>query len=258
MAMVPSASTTVLPVSCSDASFESLCPEDIEPTMVDAFFVDRQTVTNAQFERFVNSGGYRQEAYWPEDILPLVFQFVDQSAKAGPSGWRDGHPSQDLRDHPVVGICWYEANAYALWAGKQLPTSAQWQLAGTWWKPLVRYPWGNGFEPHRANIAIAGNAGTVPSASYNEGDTPNGIQQLIGNVWEWIYASIEQVDENAELFPLTEPLGEIRGGAFDTYLPSQATCLFRSGQPLLHRASNLGFRCCVPATAPQFQHVDES
>jgi iron(II)-dependent oxidoreductase len=256
MAMVPAGSTVIEPVASLGTNVDAP-PAEVEPTFEDAFFVDRYAVTNAQFERFVKADGYREVELWPEDILPFLFQFVDQTEKFGPRGWRDGEPPPQRRDHPVAGICWYEANAYALWAGKSLPTSAQWQRAGTWWKERVRYPWGNSFEPERANICCSGPGDTVPVQEYAKGATPNGIQQLIGNVWEWVYASIDHVQDGKDLFALEEPLGEIRGGAFDTYLPAQATCRFRSGQPLFFRAPNIGFRCCVAASALHLLQVGE-
>ena len=257
MAFVPAGSTVVEPVASLDANADGYSATDVEPTTEDIFFIDRYAVTNAQYECFVEADGYREIEFWPEDILPLIFQFVDQTETIGPLGWRNGQPPRDRAGHPVAGICWYEANAYALWAGKTLATSAQWQRAGTWWKPQVRFPWGNGFEPERANICSSGHGTTVPVSDYANGATPNGIQQLIGNVWEWVYASIEHVLDGQDLFALKEPLGEIRGGAFDTYLASQATCRFRSGQPLFYRAPNVGFRCCVPANALHLLQVGQ-
>ena len=246
MALVPSGSVQIQPISSHEKARPTSASQ--EELIGEAFFIDRYAVTNEQFERFVAAGGYRQEEFWPEDILPLLFQFVDQTKSPGPMDWSNGAPRNGLRDHPVVGICWYEANAYALWAGKALPTSGQWQRAGTWWKPGVRHPWGNSFEQDRTNTGGAGHDRVVPVSAYEEGATSNGIYQLIGNVWEWVYASFNQIEEDGQYQNLDETLGEIRGGAYDTYLPTQANCLFRTGQPLLHRADNIGFRCSVPAT----------
>ena len=242
MTLVPAGETVVQPLRL-DQDAAHLSSGHRLPT--EAFLVDRFAVTQAQFERFVSAGGYRQEEFWPEDILPLVLQFVDQSGNPGPRFWSDGEPDPGQRDHPVVGISWYEANAYALWVGKQLPTSAQWQRAGTWWRPDARYPWGNSFENGRANLAALGGGNTLPVDSLRQGATPNGIHQLVGNVWEWVYASVDHIEVDNQLMPIEQPLGEIRGGAFDTYLVTQATCQFRSGLPLLDRTANVGFRCAV-------------
>ena len=144
-------------------------------------------------------------------------------------------------DHPVVGICWYEANAYANWAGKRLPSTEEWQRAGTWAKGHsgntfeLRYPWGNAFDPSKANTWASGYGVTVPVQAFKLGNTPNGVRQLIGNVWEWVDTQFLPSTEEGVSILLEETMAEIRGGAFDTYFHSQATCQFRSGQPLFVR-----------------------
>jgi iron(II)-dependent oxidoreductase len=83
---------------------------------------------------------------------------------------------------------------------------------------------------------------------FYEGCAPNGVYQLIGNAWEWVAAPFEcTCDEKNSRIVLAKPMGEIRGGAFDTYFENQCTCQFRSGQPLLYRGINVGFRCCISA-----------
>jgi iron(II)-dependent oxidoreductase len=152
-----------------------------------------------------------------------------------------------------VGISWYEAYAYANWAGKRLPLPAEWQRSATWLHDSgsgqeVRYPWGNGFDPQRANIAEGSRGETVPVDSYHQGGTPNGVYQLVGNIWEWVADLFDCGGDRAGLrFSFAEVMGEIRGGAFDTYFASHGTAQFRSGQALLHRGPNVGFRCCVAA-----------
>ena len=150
-----------------------------------------------------------------------------------------------------MGVSWYEARAYALWVGKRLPTSAEWQRAACWCDgdgDERRYPWGNTFSPDRANTWLSGVGDTAPSASYYDGCTPNGIYQLVGNVWEWTATAFDcETDSAASEVLWDHPMAEIRGGAFDTYFETQATCQFRSGQSLLHRGTNVGFRCCVTA-----------
>ncbi len=89
---------------------------------------------------------------------------------------------------------------------------------------------------------------TVPVDDFDQGCTPNGIYQLIGNVWEWVATQYECDAGSSDVqITLDRPMAEIRGAAFDTYFETQATCQFRSGQPFLYRGRNLGFRCCVPA-----------
>jgi iron(II)-dependent oxidoreductase len=91
---------------------------------------------------------------------------------------------------------------------------------------------------------------------YYEGSTPNGVYQLVGNVWEWVAAAFEcECQDESSRIVFEQPMAEIRGGAFDTYFENQATCQFRSGQPVLYRGANVGFRCCV--SVDQLQAVSK-
>ncbi|WP_164101960.1 formylglycine-generating enzyme family protein [Candidatus Laterigemmans baculatus] len=227
-----------------EANANAFCSDRVE-----TLYLDRYPVTNADFARFVAAGAYEEADYWPEEVLPNVLQFVDITGHPGPRYWSQGRPDANKLNHPVVGVCWYEANAYAVWAGKRLPTSAEWQRAGTWSRSSssaqLRYPWGNAFDPRKANLRAAGILDTVAVDAFPEGRSLNGVQQLIGNVWEWVrdLFHLEVSDEIAVVFD--QPMAEVRGGAFDTFFQSQATCQFRTGQPYLHRSSNVGFRCCI-------------
>jgi iron(II)-dependent oxidoreductase len=221
---------------------------------IPAFYLDRYTVTNKDFLRFVNAGGYCQTDYWPEEIWPNLLQFVDATGFSGPRYWSNGKPPRGKELHPVVGVSWFEARAYALWCGKRLPTAQEWEYAGCWSHAQngtgskIRYPWGSAFEPDRTNTWAGGEGQTVPVDHYYDGCTPNGVYQLIGNVWEWV-ATQYHYDAKVSGLRVTfeQPMVEIRGGAFDTYFESQASCQFRTGQPFLYRAPNVGFRCCLPA-----------
>ena len=228
-------------------------PDDL--ITVDSLYLDRDCVTNADYAKFVQSDGYSNPHHWPEEVLANVLQFVDSTGHPAPQHWSQGNPPADKLDHPVVGICWYEANAYATWVGKRLPTPDEWQRAGTWPKGQsgdgteLRYPWGNAFDPSKANTWANGTGDTLPVRSLSAGNTPNGVRQLVGNVWEWVDAQFYPNAESGVSILLDQTMGEIRGGAFDTYFHSQATCQFRTGQPLLFRGLNVGFRCCVSANS---------
>lgn len=243
MSYVPTGTTELLPLNDSHGELKS--GKLVE---VDELFIDRCAVTNAEFYQFVIDGGYENLDYWPQVVWPHVIHLTDETKFCGPRFWRDGKPDPKLLEHPVVGICWHEAAAFANWCGKTLPTGSQWQYSATWnnqaatGKP-TRFPWGDSFEVGRANIWPSGIQKTVPVNSYYNGATCSGVSQLIGNVWEWVATQFKLSDDATEDLP--QILAEIRGGAFDTYFESQATCQFSAGQLLLHRANNIGFRCCV-------------
>src|SRR5262249_44814420 len=159
-------------------------------TRVDAFYLDRCAVTNEQFARFVRAGGYDDLETWPREVWPSVMRFTDRTGRPGPRHWRDGTYPSGKGDHPVVGVCWYEAVAYATGAGTRPPAAAEWQKAAGWPErhsggACRRYPWGELFGEGKANLWAAGVGQTVPVREFRAGSTPNGIHQLTGNVWEW-------------------------------------------------------------------------
>ena len=245
------------------------------PLRIDGFYLDRYQVTNGDYHQFVKHGGYEQMAIWDPEVLPAVLDFVDQTGLPGPRFWRNGRYPRGEDHFPVVGICWYEAAAFARWAGKRLPTDAEWVKAGAWpvaiaGHPLLqrRYPWGEAADRTRANLWGSGPGRTVPVDEFAGGVSVGGVQQLIGNVWEWTAdpLAIETGDD-----VLAEVAGgnmrSLRGGAFDTYLDSQATCHFQSGDDVLARKHNIGFRCAIglcdlaslnAEAAPQTTGTDES
>lgn len=224
---------------------------------VEDFLLDRCLVTNRQFHQFVASCGYEQMSLWDPAILAAVLDFVDQTGMPGPHFWRDGRYPRGEEDYPVVGVSWFEAAAFARWVGKRLPTDAEWVKAASWPVPVAagvwqqrKFPWGNAMERNRANLWGAGPGRTVPVDEFREGASVGGVHQLVGNVWEWTTGDFGYDDLEGPL--LADPLGSatmrtLRGGAFDTYFESQASCQFRSGDHPLARKHNIGFRCALSA-----------
>ncbi len=214
------------------------------------FLLGRCAITNAQYQAFIDSGGYELADLWPEDVWPQLVKFCDQSGAPGPRYWRDGRHDRRLARHPVVGICWYEAAVYAAWAGLRLPSEAEWQVATAWQVGAAetsprRYPWGDALDLECCNLWASGHNHTLPVDACPAGAAPNGVLQLIGNTWEWINADLDCRDEDGGEVVGEAPLKVIRGGAFDTYFPWQATSTFRSGLPALARVHNVGFRCVL-------------
>jgi gamma-glutamyl hercynylcysteine S-oxide synthase len=232
-----------------------LCDGSVAISEVAGFFLDRLAVSNRQFRRFVQSGGYESLEIWPQEVWPSVSRFSDRTGRPGPRDWEDGNVPPGKADHPVVGICWFEAMAYARWVGKRLPTAAEWQKAGGWPDQLSgggcnRYPWGDLFDPARTNLAQAQIGGTVPVSALPNGATPNGIYQMTGNVWEWLDDPLEAIPCDADhTFVPWKPMRRIIGGAYNTYFANEATCHYITGQGEFDRRDNIGFRCAVPADA---------
>jgi formylglycine-generating enzyme required for sulfatase activity len=142
--------------------------EDERPphaVFVDGFEIDKLEVTNEDFERFVAETGY-----------------VTDAEKAGDTSWR--YYAKDKAQDPVVKVSWNDANAYCGWAGKRLPTEAEWEKAarGT---DARSYPWGNQWDAVRANAKEAGHRGTTAVGSFPAGASPYGVLDMAGNVAEW-------------------------------------------------------------------------
>jgi len=228
---------------------------------VENFYLDRFLVTNRQYQEFVTAGGYEEMAIWDPEIWPGVLDFVDQTGYPGPRDWNRGRFESGKDDHPVVGVSWYEAAAYARWVGKRLPTGAEWEKAGSWpvnlsvgSRPQRRFPWGDSMDRRRANLWGSGPGATDSVYAFGEGISVGDVHQLIGNVWEWTTTTFGNWSYPARDVVLSTPMKTIRGGAFDTYFDNQATCQFQSGEDPVARKHNLGFRCalsvCDLAPAP--------
>lgn len=240
MAMIPGG---VVPVVHANGA--------VGPVQIPAYYLDRHAVSNRRYQRFVDAGGYDALEIWPQEVWPSLMKFTDRTRRPGPRDWEDGKFPAGKADHPVVGVCWYEAAAYAAWAGKRLTSAAEWQKAGGWPEHLSggscnRYPWGDVYEPTRANLGPAGAGKTVPVQDYSGGATPNGLYQMSGNVWEWLGDPLDAIPcRPDEVFTPRKPMRRIIGGAFDTYFHAEATCHYITGQPELDRRENIGFRCAV-------------
>lgn len=223
--------------------------DDAPPIHVTAerYLMDRCTITNGLYFEFVAAGGYQQPSLWEAEAWYSVGDFVDQTGCYGPRYWRNGQYPPGDADKPVVGISWFEASAYARWAGKRLPYDFEWEKAGCW--PIGgrqrRFPWGDSMDRERANVWGSGFDGVVAVDQFPTSASPGGMVQLIGNVWEWAADNYGQPPYGRPDVKLAIPMKSIRGGAFDSYFDSQATCQFQSGEVAAQRKHNIGFRCVV-------------
>lgn len=256
MALVPTGEVLVGP---GDAPLDGELGIDAEPSVprprlvgVAALYLDRCPVTNRQYQAFVDRGGYEQMALWDPQIWPAVLDFVDSTGCPGPKFWSDGSYPGGEADHPVTGVSWYEAAAYARWVGKRLPTEAEWVKAASWPVPLSRqapvqrrFPWGDSMDRQKCNIWGSGAGRVVSVHEYEAGQSVGGIRQLVGNVWEWTTGNFGADGTFGDDLLLSTPMKSLHGGAFDTYFDNQATCRFQSGDNPLARKRNISFRCAV-------------
>jgi len=228
---------------------------------VDRFRIDLHPVTNAQFLRFVDDGGYARRELWDD----AGRRWLAASGARHPAQWlRDergawyerhfGRSRPLVLDQPVVHVCWHEAAAYARWAGKRLPTEAEWEKAAAW--DLERgtartFPWGDAAPTsEHANLDQRTFAPAAVGA-YPQGASFFGCQQMLGDVWEWTASDFEPYP-GFEVFPYAEYSGihfgkgykVLRGGSWATQtLVARST--FRNWDLPERRQIFAGFRCAT-------------
>jgi len=201
------------------------------------FSISRAAVSNADYLKFVEASGYGNREYWDEQ----GWKWREQSKLSHPVYWRLDSAGWLIKQFDqwnpmpmsaaVIHVCWHEAQAYCRWAGRRLPSEAEWEVAasaepsadGKTLSDTKRYfPWGN-TEPQADQANLNGFAlGTVDVAAHPAGDSAFGCRQMIGNVWEWTqdtfgpYPGFEAdmyQDYSQPLFGITKVL---RGGAWTT------------------------------------------
>ncbi len=161
---------------------------------VDAFWMDTVPVTGGAYAEFLDGGGYDDERWWS----PAGWAYRTENSITAPRFWkreqdgwwrtRFGVHERIPADEPVVHVSYFEAEAYAAWAGRRLPTEAEWEKAARF-DPATgrsrRFPWGD--EEPSAEHANLGqrHLRPAPAGAYPAGASPTGVHQLIGDVWEW-------------------------------------------------------------------------
>ena len=139
---------------------------------LDTFYIDRYEVTNAQYKQFVDAN-----PSWQKDRIPGEYHDGDYLKH-----WAGNNYPENKENHPVVYISWYAAMAYAEWAGKRLPTEAEWEKAARGGLVEKAYPWGNSIDPSKANYSVeiedTTSVGNYPANAY-------GLYDMAGNAWEW-------------------------------------------------------------------------
>jgi ergothioneine biosynthesis protein EgtB len=225
------------------------------------FKMDVAPVTNGEYMKFMEDGGYEDYRHWLADGWELV---KEQQWNA-PLYWRkeDNNNNnvwkkKDFRglsnidpDEPVVNISYYEADAYARWAGKRLPTEAEWEKAASWNEELQRktlYPWGDQRPtPKHANLLESYLWGPAKLGTYPAGKSYYGCHQMIGDVWEWtsseyvLYPGFKsKFSEYTDKWTINQKV--LRGGCFATST-AQTRNSYRNYFKPHERILFAGFRC---------------
>ncbi len=209
---------------------------------VDDFAIDRYPVTQQQFGRFIACDGYRTPKWWSAE----GWAWLQNTSVGGPRYWRSG---REFDDHPVCGVSFYEAEAYAKFVGKRLPTEAEWEKAASWGLDAKRlYPWGDETRSLPANLAHSyGNTNSV--TTFPQGSSAYGCVDMLGNVWEWTSSWFDGYD-GFEWFPyrgysqtyFDRQHRVLKGGSWATY-PWAIRTSFRNWYHPWMRQMFAGFRC---------------
>jgi iron(II)-dependent oxidoreductase len=182
----------VLGVDSADEPYSLDNERPAHVVYVPSFRIGRVPVTNAQWQEFIADGGYHQPHWWS----PEGWEHRQRAGLAAPQFWgadgntrvRFGHVEQVPPDEPVQHVTFYEAEAFAAWAGARLPTEIEWEKACAW-DPVAgtrrRFPWGAA-QPDKSLANLDGDA-LRPAAvgAYPAGASAYGVEQMLGDVWEW-------------------------------------------------------------------------
>jgi iron(II)-dependent oxidoreductase len=204
---------------------------------IEPFNIARAAVSNGDYLKFVQADGYCKQEYWDDD----GWQWLRQGGLEHPVYWRQDADGWKIRQFDqwqalpmnaaLIHVCWHEARAYCRWAGRRLPTEAEWEVAAAA-EPSAdgqslaagkrQYPWGNEApRPDQANLDGFA-LGTIDVGAHAAGDSAFGCRQMIGNVWEWTQDTFAPYpgfvpdmyqDYSQPLFGITKVL---RGGAWTT------------------------------------------
>ena len=237
---------------------------------LDAFYIDKYEVTNAQFQDFVQATGYvtdaEQKGAWAWVWNPLESSnkvpYLKYAHWGGlswrnPNAWGEDRPYPQSwedgiqRDYPVVQVSWNDAQVYAKWAGKRLPTEAEWEKAAKGVNGF-KWAWGNEFQIDINGVTTHANInsreGTMPVGSFSTGVSPYGVYDMIGNVEEWV-ADIYAPDYYAQS-PRRNPQGPsdgnfhvLRGCSWRDVKPDRVTAMSRAYNIRKYTSNFVGFRC---------------
>lgn len=241
--------------SGSDFCYDNEVPE--HKTYLNAYEIDTHPVTNKQFMAFIDAGGYEDYRFWLSD----GWDIVNEKKWDAPLYWQKiegywykkdfGGLNKISPDEPVTNVSYYEADAYSKWAGKRIPTEAEWEKAASWNEDLEKktiYPWGDELpSDHTANLLESWNWAPCQIGSYPQGKSYYGCHQMLGDVWEWtsseyvLYPGFRsKFSEYTDKWAINQKV--LRGGSFATPR-SQIRNSYRNYFKPHERIPFSGFRC---------------
>ncbi len=246
----------VMGTSTEPWAYDNERPEHV--VELDPFWIDTAPVTNREYLEFIEDGGYREPCWWSEAgwawRLEETLEHPQFWHREGSSSWsrvRFGRQEPLPPHEPVQHVCWYEAQAYARFRGKRLPTEAEWEKAASW-DPVTgskrRHPWGD--STPGAALANLGQRrfGPTPVGAFPAGVSSWGCHQMLGDVWEWTasdfgpypgYATFPY-REYSEVF-FGDGYKVLRGGSWATH-PTVTRATFRNWDLPIRRQIFCGFR----------------
>jgi iron(II)-dependent oxidoreductase len=242
------------------AAYDNERPEhviDLPP-----FLIDRFPVANSQYLEFINDNGYGRKEFWSD----WGHRWLAETGAAAPKYWSragDGWITRTMDvtrpldpTRPVCHVCYYEAEAFAAWAGKRLPSEFEWEVAASWnpsTKRAQTFPWGDSpADARSANIDQLA-FDTAPLGTYDRNVSPLGCCGMIGDVWEWTSSDFNGYP-GFQSFPYKEYSEEffgpeykvLRGGSWATR-PGAIRATFRNWDYPIRRQIFSGFRCAQDA-----------
>ncbi|MGQ4810197.1 Formylglycine-generating enzyme [Candidatus Entotheonellaceae bacterium PAL068K] len=200
-----------------------------------SYAIDRHPVTNAAYQRFVQSTGHRTP-FVTADVWQ-GYGLIHPYATVRKFLWQGGVPPPGREQHPVVLVNHVDAAAFCAWRGQRegrklrLPREAEWEKAARGTDGRY-FPWGNTFDPQRLNSYDKGPFDTVPVGQYPQGQSPYGVLDMAGQVFEW----------TATPWKTTPPRYVVKGGSWDD-LPGITRAAARHGRPARLKHILIGFRC---------------
>lgn len=208
------------------------------------FTIDTYPVTNQEYILFMDDNGYLHKEFWDPD----GWKWIQETGRKSPRYWID--PRFNKPNYPVVGVSWFEADAYARWAGKRLPTEAEWEKAA---RGAIRsngiyyyWPWGDSFNGAYLNCSDSTEFvhGTTPIGVYPSGQSPYGVFDMSGNTSEWVADWYDAYTGNNIRDLHYGNIFKVRRGGGWGWDSDFARCTCRNASPRTADYAVCGFRCC--------------